>query len=71
MLDETNAPQEMVPTSISDTMSVNVICFDFALQLLSLLQYPTKMTQENLVIEINEPLSIAPTSNPNKALSEV
>ena len=61
----------MVPTSISDTMSVNVICFDFALQLLSLLQYPTKMTQENLVIEINEPLSIAPTSNPNKALSEV
>ncbi|KAI2497023.1 hypothetical protein MHU86_17500 [Fragilaria crotonensis] len=34
----------------------DVICFDFASQLLSLLQNPSIMTAENLVIDINDPL---------------
>lgn len=34
----------------------DVICFDFASQLLSLLQNPTIMKQENLLININDPL---------------
>jgi hypothetical protein len=34
----------------------DVICFDFASQLLSLLQNPSIMTAENLAIDINDPL---------------
>jgi hypothetical protein len=46
----------------------DVICFDFVPQLLSLLQNPTIMTAENLVIDIDNPLT--PYTNQGNILSE-
>jgi hypothetical protein len=41
---------------VMDLQPSNLVCFDFVPQLLSLLQNPTIMTAENLVIDINNPL---------------
>ena len=38
----------------------DVICFDFASQLLNLLQNPSIMTAENLAIDINDPPEALP-----------
>ena len=47
--------------------SDSVICFDFVpRQLLSLLQNLSIMTQENLVIDVNDPLK--PYTSPDKKL---
>jgi hypothetical protein len=46
----------------------DVICFDFVPQLLSLLQNPTIMTAENLVIDIDNPLK--PYASQGNILSE-
>jgi hypothetical protein len=48
--------------------TVNVVEFEFVPQLLSLLQDPNIMHQENLVIDANCPLR--PYANPTKVLGE-
>ena len=47
---------------------LDVICFDFVPQLLSLLQNRIIMTQENLVIDVNDPLK--PYTSPDNLLNE-
>ena len=61
---------EVVPTILSPALSVDVMRFDFVPQLLSLLQDPTKMVQENLVIDINQPIPMH-SIDKNKPISEV
>ena len=61
---------EVVPTSLSPALSVDVMRFDFVPQLLSLLQDPSKMVQENLVINIDQPIPMHSFSK-NKPICEV
>lgn len=61
---------EVVPTPLSSSMSVDVMRFDFVPQLLSLLQDPSKMVQENLVIDINQPIPMHSFAK-NKPICEV
>ena len=41
-----------VSIALNDQLPINVICFDFASQLLSLLQSKKLMTQDNLLLHI-------------------
>ena len=52
-----------VPEGTSD-----VVCFDFVSQLLSLLQNPSIMTAENLLLDVNDPLK--QYESPNNVLGE-
>ena len=61
---------EVVPTPLSPAMSVDVMRFDFVPQLLSLLQDPSKMVQENLVIDLDQPIPMHSFAK-NKPISEV
>ena len=61
---------EMVPTLLAPAMSVDVMRFDFVPQLLSLLQDPSKMVQENLVIDIDQPIPMHSFAK-NKPICEV
>ena len=58
----------IVPIACEDGSASNVIVFDFVPQLLSLLQNPSSMIQENLVIDVTCPLK--PYQNPNGVLGE-
>ena len=58
----------IVPIACEDGSASNVIVFDFVPQLLSLLQNPSSMIQENLVIDVTCPLK--PYQNPNGMLGE-
>ena len=59
-----------VPTAISPTQSMDVVCFDFVSQLLSLVQDRNKMVQCNLVIDVNDPISL-PSRSFHKPIGEV
>ena len=61
---------EVVPTQLSPTLSVDVMRFSFVPQLLSLLQDPAIMVQENLVIDINHPIPMH-TVDKTQPISEV
>ena len=61
---------KVVPTSLSSSINVDVMCFDFVPQLLSLLQDPDKMTAENLVIDIDQPV-VNHYLKPGQRISEV
>ena len=58
------------PTTVdlSDNLSIDVMCFDFSNQLLYLLQNKNLMTQENLLLDVNNPTDIY--KSPNNILSE-
>ena len=58
------------PTTVdlSDNLSIDVMCFDFSNQLLYLLQNKNLLTQENLLLDINNPTDIY--KSPNNILSE-
>jgi hypothetical protein len=58
----------IVPFTFDTGVLSNVVVFDFVPQLLSLLQNPLIMVQENLVIDINCPLK--PYANPSQVLGE-
>jgi hypothetical protein len=58
-----------VPTTeLAHGPTIDVISFDFVPQLLSLLQNPSIMTEENLLIDFADPF--APYKSPNNYLSE-
>ena len=61
---------KVVPTSLSSSIKVDVMCFDFVPQLLSLLQDPDKMTADNLVIDIDWPV-VNHYIKPGQRISEV
>ena len=61
---------KVIPTSLSSSINVDVMCFDFVPQLLSLLQDPDKMTAENLVIDIDWPV-VNHYIKPEQRISEV
>ena len=58
----------VVPIMTGDIATSTVVVFDFVPQLLSLLQNPSIMQQENLVIDVNCPLRLY--SNPTTVLGE-
>ena len=58
----------IVPIACEDGSASNVIVFDFVPQLLSLLQNPSRMIQENLVIDVTSPLK--PCQSPGGMLGE-
>ena len=65
-----NVVPTLLPTSQSSSYSVEVMCFDFVPQLLSLLQDPDKMTQANLVIDVDLPVPMH-CPKPGHGISEV
>ena len=52
-----------IPVALTNLISIDVICFDFPLQLLHLLQNKTLMTQENLLIDVTNPTAMYKSSN--------
>ena len=57
-----------IPVALTNLIRIDVICFDFVLQLLHLLQNKKLMTQENLLIDVNNPTAMY--KSPNNILSE-
>lgn len=58
----------IVPVLCAEGLASDVVVFDFVPQLLSLLQNPQIMRQENLIIDVNCPLQ--PYANPGQVLGE-
>jgi hypothetical protein len=46
-----------LPNPLSNMKSMNVICYDFVPQLLSILQDPKMMAGNNLLLDKNNPLA--------------
>ena len=69
----THNAHDLLPITVSVPVphgpQTDVITFDFASQLLKLLQNHKIMTQENLLININDPLNVS--SNNNRVLGEI
>ena len=57
-----------VNVALNDQLSIDVICFDFFPQLLRLLQNKRLMTQENLLLDIDDPSNMH--QSPNNILVE-
>ena len=57
-----------ITVNLNDNLSIDVMCFDFPNQLLHLLQNKKLMTQENLLIDVNNPTNAY--KSPNNILSE-
>jgi hypothetical protein len=60
-----------LPNPLSNMKSMNVICYDFAPQLLSILQDPKMMAGNNLLLDKNNPLAMykLPDNRLGEALS--
>ena len=57
-----------VNVAVNDQLLIDVVCFDFVPQLLCLLQNKRLMTEENLLLDVNDPSSMY--QSPNNILAE-